>query len=183
TSKNCHSYPSKRNNEKERCCSMDGDDVIMSSVEESARMNMAIAGSSSDVQLNSESLCQRTSNDVHRSEDEFEVAQPTTSSYKLPPSPTYVDTYLQEILLSSPAHLFSCGLLPADQLSASWEQWLCYLACSLTPHQWQKKIFFQLRADVVQKYVGPLPSAFSEDQNLNQCPSKPAEPSSVGAEN
>uniref|UniRef100_A0A0K0DCE8 Pecanex-like protein n=1 Tax=Angiostrongylus cantonensis TaxID=6313 RepID=A0A0K0DCE8_ANGCA len=43
----------------------------------------------------------------------------------------------QEVLFSSPAHFLSFGSLPADQLSASWEQWLCYLASSLTPQQWQ----------------------------------------------
>ncbi|XGW22557.1 hypothetical protein V3C99_005075 [Haemonchus contortus] len=109
---------------------MDGDDVIMSSVEESPC-------TSSDAEVNVDRLRRRTSNDQHRSEDEFEGAQPSTSDYKLSPAPNYVDTYLQQILLSSPAHLFSCGLLPADQLSTSWEQWLCYLASSLTPHQWQ----------------------------------------------
>lgn len=110
---------------------MDGDDVIMTSVEESPCC-------SSDSLSRRDGFSQRDSNDLQRSEDEFEPTRPSTSELKLPPPHQgYMDAYLQEILLSSPAHLFSCGLLPADQLSASWEQWLCYLASSLTPHQWQ----------------------------------------------
>ncbi|VDL84261.1 unnamed protein product [Nippostrongylus brasiliensis] len=77
------------------------------------------------------------SSDPHRSEDEIEATSPSTSTFKPPTVPCYIDGFLQEILLSSPAHLFSCGLLPADKLSASWERWLCHLACSLTPNQWQ----------------------------------------------
>ncbi|EYC34252.1 hypothetical protein Y032_0001g327 [Ancylostoma ceylanicum] len=110
---------------------MDGDDVIMTSAEETP-----CSSSHDEMQENSMSSC--PSSDLNRSEDEFSADQASTSEFKLnlPPN-RYADAYLQEILLSSPAHLFSCGLLPPEQLGASWEQWLCYLASSLTPHQWQ----------------------------------------------
>ncbi|KAK6731912.1 hypothetical protein RB195_008018 [Necator americanus] len=109
---------------------MDGEDVMMISVEETP-------GTSND-EPHETSVSPRRSSDLHRSEDEFGMDQPSTSELKLTMQPTrYPDAYLQEILLSSPAHLFSCGLLPPEHLTASWEQWLCYLASSLTPHQWQ----------------------------------------------
>ncbi|VDO25200.1 unnamed protein product [Haemonchus placei] len=85
---------------------MDGDDVIMSSVEESP-CKLYDLKTSPNVYIFSVGL-------LYKNKSLF-----------------------QQILLSSPAHLFSCGLLSADQLSTSWEQWLCYLASSLTPHQWQ----------------------------------------------
>ncbi|CAJ0594360.1 unnamed protein product [Cylicocyclus nassatus] len=109
---------------------MDGEDVFMASVEETP--------STSRADDSQGSLASRPSTEQNRSEDEFATDQPSTSDFKFSSaSHHYSDAYLQEILLSSPAHLFSCGLLPAEQLSATWEQWLCYLASSLTPSQWQ----------------------------------------------
>uniref|UniRef100_A0A8R1DYA5 Uncharacterized protein n=1 Tax=Caenorhabditis japonica TaxID=281687 RepID=A0A8R1DYA5_CAEJA len=47
---------------------------------------------------------------------------------------------MQELLLSSPAHLFGLGTAggPNGQnVTTSWEQWLCFLATNLSPVQWQ----------------------------------------------
>ncbi|CAB3408088.1 unnamed protein product [Caenorhabditis bovis] len=55
------------------------------------------------------------------------------------PSTNVLDRRIQELLLSSPAHLFSIGALNSQQtsVSTSWEQWLCFLASNLSPSQWQ----------------------------------------------
>lgn len=84
-----------------------------------------------------------------RSDDEFAVPSTSTSfqpyisnqsfdtvlQVLLRPSPAILP--FQEMLLASPSHLFSAGLLPQDRLAANWETWLCLLASSLTPDQWQ----------------------------------------------
>ncbi|CAI2293715.1 unnamed protein product [Caenorhabditis sp. 36 PRJEB53466] len=51
-----------------------------------------------------------------------------------------VDNRLRELLLSSPAHLFGIGTPGApnpQNVTTSWEQWLCFLATNLSPAQWQ----------------------------------------------
>ncbi|CAD6194707.1 unnamed protein product [Caenorhabditis auriculariae] len=65
------------------------------------------------------------------------------SSFRPYSNPTLpvMDLYVQEMLMSSPDHLFSMGVVPPQMVSTSWEQWLCFLASNLTAQQWQVVIF------------------------------------------
>ncbi|CAI4226528.1 unnamed protein product [Auanema sp. JU1783] len=124
------------------------EDVVMSSLEES-RSDCNLTGTATTISSLSSLNKIYAYDECPRSDEEF-VDKPSTSagSEDMDATPRtafqpYVnpnqsfDPILQEMLLSSPSHLFNVGLLPADALVSSWEQWLCLLASNLTPTQWQ----------------------------------------------
>ncbi|PAV57351.1 hypothetical protein WR25_00302 [Diploscapter pachys] len=165
----------------------DGEDEVMTSLEEQhANLELIEADNNNDAPLTSDSVA----DECPRSDDEFapttSTATTATNSFtaehsgppanQLPQQVTpQIDAYLQEMLLSSPAHLFSCGLLSPQLLSASWEQWLCLLASNLTPQQWQG--YWMAHCAVFGQQAVPFHLLSFFNQNTAQPP--PAGPSNA----